>query len=253
MDTASVAITVVVGLLGALVGAIAVEAWRQWQARRPLRGILGFNRDHDVIIVYPPRPGLEEPILPQIATEDFMAINNVQRLIMASGWSADRTHMKDAAQCQQIDKQRNVVTICCTRRNTVTRDALDKLASQLEAGFEDMGDRERKIVFYGGEFNSPTFRQVKELLEQGREVSAGPLEDFALVVNTANPWNPKTTMLLVAGIRGIGTWGAANHLRRHARDVGRRTKTGRFAMVVRVRYENWDIVRTQIVNFQELS
>ncbi len=60
-------------------------------------------------------------------------------------------------------------------------------------------------------------------------------------------------MVVFAGIRGIGTWGASDHLRKYAKklsarvakDQGDAIKQG-FLAVIAADYENFDIVQTKV-------
>jgi hypothetical protein len=248
MHILSEAIAFVVGFVAALLGTLAYELLRIWWARHPIGSALNFDHQHDAVFVYPLRV-VDKPILvPRIAIEDFIAVNDMQRMLVSAGWSIERIRMKDETQLQPQERQLNLVILSAPWRNTITKEALNALRPLLdkyEIGAEQAPDGTRRVLFRGGAFVSPTYEQERKLEQEGKQASAGPLEDYALVLKVRNPWNHGASMVVVMGLRGIGTWGAAVHLRDQASQIGRRTKGQDFGMVVKVRYESWNIVRTE--------
>jgi len=67
----------------------------------------------------------------------------------------------------------------------------------------------------------------------------GPLTDYAIIGRIDSPWNLDKSVILLCGIRGIGTWGAARFLRDNQKDISRRSKNGNFICVVKVIYKNY--------------
>ena len=82
------------------------------------------------------------------------------------------------------------------------------------------------------------------------------LNDVAFIAKVTNPWNASNKIIIVSGVRGIGTWGAAEYLRKHPSMIYHKkmssdghSKNGNFAVAVKVKYNNFDIEKTE---FQQL-
>ena len=80
-----------------------------------------------------------------------------------------------------------------------------------------------------------------------------PSRDIAFILRRPNPKNEACSVVLLAGIRGIGTWGASDHLRKQAKKLsariaknpGNAVENG-FLAVLDVDYDNFDVVQTKI-------
>ena len=71
-----------------------------------------------------------------------------------------------------------------------------------------------------------------------------------------NPGNPDRKALVVAGICGIGTWGAAELVRKRAKVLTGKlpsSSQGDFAVLLRVVYKKYDIIASGIEDFVTLS
>jgi len=256
MDIAREAIAFLLGFVAALSGAY-VFALLQALSRRPrLARVLKFDRRHDVLILYPPRDtNVPEPILPTISIEDFMAIYNIQRLLASAGWDPNRIRMKDMTHwCDDPrDQQQNLVLLCAPWRNTVTQQAMQGLAhvrERYDISLDKGPDGLKHMRFRCGQFFDTTHEQIDALGKEGIPASTGPLDDYALVLTAARgEWAQHGPVLVLSGLRGIGTWGAANHLRRHARGLEKRAGSRGFAIALSVRYGRWDIADTDELNF----
>jgi hypothetical protein len=247
METAII-VGVVFAAVGAVLGVLADEAWRRLKdhvlVRRPLRRLLDFDHGLDIVVVYPPRiPGAEPRILPEIALEDFMAIWNVVRLLTEVGrWETRRIHICDHAYyLQNANKyaELNRIIICSPRSNKVAEHTLPRIADDniKFVRVQPPPDERWEIQFWGAHIPSPSY-------DQADSAPIGPIEDVALVAKVKNPESPtsEAKILVLAGIRGIGTWGAADFLRKRWReDVYRDCAGDDFAFIVSVKYQNFNI------------
>jgi hypothetical protein len=71
-------------------------------------------------------------------------------------------------------------------------------------------------------YHSRSYEQVAEYVRSGRtpqELPSKKYEDYALVAKVTSPWNDKNKVVWVAGIRGIGTWGAAECIKKEWRQI----------------------------------
>ena len=92
---------------------------------------------------------------------------------------------------------------------------------------------------------------------------SGPdYDDVAVIVKARSPWAGQRKVLIVAGIRGFGTWGAAEFLKKwwqplydhkgHNKRSGS-TKAGDFAALVSVRYRDYDIKNVRLLSVVDLD
>lgn len=93
------------------------------------------------------------------------------------------------------------------------------------------------------------------------------LDDVAVIAKYRNPFSPNNDnfLLMIAGVRGIGTWGATHYLREKAGELYERKggrpksgwlpiltsyrpngKDGEFIAFLSIRYENFSIVGTDL-------
>jgi len=245
--------------LWALIGALGAFVWRRfasWRKDRGHRAILaGF--DGPTIFVFPPRDVVGRT-LPHTAVEDFLAINNIISAFLRVGRQPpekirDHDHLLDP------DKKRcNLILICSPRSNRVTKDALERLLAggkypgDLIPRFEEVPDKPDRLRIYWNkaDWNSPSYDQ------RGRR------EDVAIILKAQSPWASDRKLLIVAGVRGIGTWGAAEMLKKwwmeiyekkgHSRRHGT-TKQGDFVAMVSVEYEDSDIKRVSLRALRDLD
>jgi hypothetical protein len=245
----------------AVVGGTLACTWtrfQKWHKNRGHRSIFS-GLEGPTLFVFPPRPPTDSTTLPHMAIEDFLAINNIISAYLLVG-KAPPSRMRDVERLTYQDMvQNNLILICSSKSNTVTGEALAKLRPRNSIYqsflpcFEDVeqAQNELRIVCNDVQFLSKSYRQ------------GGPaLNDMAMIVKCPNPWAPQRKLLIVAGIRGIGTWGAAEFLKKgwkelyDKKDKSRSRGTsagGDFAAIVSVHYENYDIVKVTLERVVDLD
>lgn len=246
-------------LVAGLIGFGARYGWDLLKVSRRRHGQGAFFTGiEDPLFVFPPRGTVTEAILPRISTEDFMAINNLISAFMKLRRVPlvrvrDPDHLTD-----QDKKQNNLILICSSRRNRATEEALALLKAQYGhladyiPSFETSPETGHlRICFYNATYESRSF------------VQDGPdKDDVALIVKAKNPWADERKILIVAGVRGIGTWGAAEFLKKWWRPLYERkkasrksttSKQGEFAAVVLVLYKAYDIKGVRLLNVVDLD
>ncbi len=210
-------------LLGILGSVIAAWVWelrvRPWLQRGPLRLVLNLNERKRVVFVFPTRPPKDKTRLhPDVAWEDMRAVDYVQRLLSKMHWRPagiamrgieprgvkaetipEHDHFLDA------DKTENVIILCSPLTNTVAHQALTELRREfgLDWDITKVGAR-RQIMFDNHPWVEP------------RSSEGGPEDqrvDYALLVKCSLPmWSTDSKIILLAGLRAFGTWGAAWYL-----------------------------------------
>ena len=96
-------------------------------------------------------------------------------------------------------------------------------------------------------YTSPSYIDPPEDKPQARR------GDIAFILRRPIPKNELCSVVVFAGVRRIGTWGASDHLRKYAKklsarvakDQGNAIKQG-FLAVIAADYENFDIVQTKV-------
>jgi hypothetical protein len=87
-------------------------------------------------------------------------------------------------------------------------------------------------------------------------------DDVAMIIKARNPWAGQRRILIVSGIRGFGTWGAAEFLKKHWQELHERkgrsrrlgtSKHGNFAALISVRYANYDIKNMSLLHVVDLD
>lgn len=259
----------VVGIVSSIIATIIVSGvWflvlilrKKWK-KRPLRTLLNFG-DSELIFVFPPIQTTHEkilPIFPHGSIEDFLAITNFIKVLLEIGWTGN-WRVRSADRLTGEDKKQNLVTVCSPKRNTFTEEVLNEIGSQeLDIfRFEQIkGSDYWQIVDNAAHYPSPSYQQIEDYLKEGiqpEDIADQKINDVAVIAKVTNPYNNANKIFIVAGVRGIGTWGAAEFLRKEWKKLYKRKrglpsllnflgfkKGGDFAAVLKVRYSNWNFI-----------
>jgi hypothetical protein len=242
--------------------AIADAVAHPGRDQRLLRSIFNFNEDHDIVFVYPGRAQREvdaRAILPRMAGEDFKAVVAIYTALSLAGFDPSKIRMRSEGTFRSEgtlnegdpDLAENLVLFCAPRRNELTGRILQDLTLnyQLPVEFADStrwDPNGQEIHFQGVTITSPSYEQEASLLagEESDRVWAHQLRDSGLLVKTSNPWNHRTNtkVIAIAGIRGIGTWGAAEFISGDSiAELQGEMSNSDFAGVVNIVYRNWQI------------
>ena len=105
----------------------------------------------------------------------------------------------------------------------------------------------------GAKYSSRSWAQEKEYLNSGeerRDLPSKCFEDYAVVTKVTNPWNASTKVIQIAGIRGIGTWGAAECIKKEWHQLHdqlpNKAKDSDFSALIRIEYDNCDITSIDV-------
>lgn len=105
----------------------------------------------------------------------------------------------------------------------------------------------------GAHYQSRSYKQVEEYLRSGvarPDLPSKQYEDYAIVTKVTNPWNEKNKVVWVAGIRGIGTWGAAECIKKEWRQIydqlPPQKKDCDFSAFLKIEYDNCDITSVEV-------
>ena len=219
-------------------------------ANRYLRTILNFGKD-DLIFVFTHREKGVKSILPRLATEDFIAMNNITVALSESGWNYP-IKIRDTKHLQEDDKKRNIVTIGGPKVNSFTKQILNELDCKKIKIFQfdkekEYNDRFKICCNDAVNYCSKSFEQeIDPTISEN--VMESELDDVAFLAKVTNPWNNSNKILLVNGVRGIGTWGAAEYIRKNPNQIYHKKmgsngyqKSGDFALALTIKYKNCDI------------
>lgn len=240
-------------LLGAVAAYALLVARRSytivyWRERMALRKLLLFSRGDRIVVVLPRReqPSVQKTV-GAVAYEDMVACILVERCFMLAGWREEQIEIvsNDVAVANVAYKRENLVLLCSPRRNPLTAEALATLKRQnrLDCWFDTDPDHPEELCLHlaGANITSPSYREAEPLLREGKSGYEGPLNDCALLARFENPWEPGKSVLILAGLRAIGTWGAARALRQRARELVELTGAQDFAVTVKCKYERWKV------------
>ncbi len=269
-------------------GAFVVGFGLSWAKKkietRGLKAILG-DFAQPAIFVYPRCTGNKSDLLPQTATEDFLASNNLisafreLKVTPPDTWRfAHIPHMhpqkpdEEPRELKATEREsHNLILIGSTRGNDETKQALQKLSVQfgyegkiptfVEGTSRAEGSRSEYSIRWKQDARiSPSYAQDAEeaaLKKAGEAIAPEKKErnDFAIIIKARNPWNKNYKILIVGGIRGIGTWGAAKLLRRWPERIDGRKwggTRGDFSALIRVTYKDGHLVDAECIQRVDL-
>jgi hypothetical protein len=196
-----------------------------------------------------------------MAIEDFLAINNIISAYLRVGRTPP-DKIRDTDHLTPQDKrQNNLILICSSKSNKTTEEAIRLLRER--TNLKDL------IPYFEGVPGAPAQIQIRcnqaiypsASYEQENQ-TGGHLDDIAVVIKAQNPWAAQYKVLIVAGIRGIGTWGAAEFLKKWWKDLYLRkdrsrkrgtSKQGDFVAIVSVCYEDHDIKHVNVLHVADLD
>lgn len=257
-DILLLAIGIPLSVISGLTARFIYDRAHNWLGSRKLRTLLNFGRG-PLYVVFPQRDEVQIPhaVLPRGSSEDFFAINNLTRTLQQMGWT--RSHRLRTAQVfGRAEYGNNVVSIGSTRSNKFAVQALARLGQPFTFEQDDQGAW--WICRGGVRLRSEVFRQQQEAEENNTPPEQLVLDDVAVIAKFKNPYDPANILLVVAGVRGIGTWGAAYYLRHKSAELYQRKtgsqpyrKDGEFIAFLSIRYENLRIVDTRLQVFEDIS
>ena len=232
--------------------------WYRGKRRTSGQSALLHGFDGPTKFVFPPRENVERAILPRISTEDFMAINNVISAFINIKKDPPSKMVDSLNITPQDKKENNLILICSSKTNAVTAEALDLLrkanpdnSEYIPIFYTDPYTNKTVIRWNRGEYASNSFDQ-----------SGGPMDDMAIILKAKNPWASNLNILIVAGIRGIGTWGAAECLKKwwqpiYSEKASQKkkgsSKYGSFVALLGINYDEYDIKEAKLIALKDLD
>ncbi|MBK8980657.1 MAG: hypothetical protein IPM29_32545 [Planctomycetes bacterium] len=245
----------VFSVVAALVGAWVQRKFDRYREMGPLNRLLNFGADQ-LLFVFPHRDETPEAILPRTSTEDFLAMNNFISALLRIAWSR-KVGVRDTKRVTDSDRRRNLVIICSPKSNKLSEDFQTELRRRHPSALYFEEDRRKHEWCIcdgdGARYRSPSWAQERQYLSSGvprTDLPSQKFEDYAVITKTENPWNTSAMVIQVAGIRGIGTWGAAECIKKEWRQLYDHlptdAKDGEFSALVRIEYDNCDITAIDV-------
>jgi len=204
------------------------------------RRILNFNERLRLRIVIATLPHPEnEPLRTSVALEDLRAAENVIRALPNSyAPSADIITAEDIE-----DRSPDNLALVGGRRNPIVLKILSDLRAKgiLDIDFVQVMTPDRKERWglrLGGQLHvSPLFDQEREYKTDPTGYDAGFM-DYGLLAKITNPWNPDAKVLIISGVRALGTLGASQFLDDNVDWLEEKVANSDFAVVVKVTREH---------------
>jgi hypothetical protein len=250
-----------IGILSAIIASYMYEKFQQRRDSQPLDDILNLGRKEEIIFVFPSRTDSElKPndihILPSTSTEDFLAVNNIKSALLKIHWEGKDSVRQPEHMIENVDTQKTIFCICSVKSNSFTAKVEKKIIASLagERLFRVQPKEETgKYQIWDGfsETNSPSYDQIDLHLKNNiLPLSQGHFDDFAYITKITNPWNVSAKIFIIAGIRGIGTWAAAECLKKNWKEIhdwlDKDKKKSNFSALIKITYENLDIKHTRV-------
>jgi hypothetical protein len=235
-------------VVGAALSFVIERVYQWFTLRRKIRQLVAiFNFvQNELIFVVPHHDRDQRSIMPRAAFEDMMALKNIVTAITKLHRTID-IKIKDPSHLTLDDQKKDLISLGGGRVNPFSEEAL------LHHGlhFEQDGDGNAWILRRHETIKHES-KSYAVSDDQPPSVGRG---DNAVILKAPNLHNPQATVLVVAGVRGIGTWGAADFLRKRLDSVyqlKRGKKTGDFLFFVEVQYGDFDILSTEMRGFEDL-
>jgi hypothetical protein len=250
-----IVLTFILSVGASIIGTVIYLRLSEHRKNQPLNRILNFGPDDELIFVFTHRDHVPESILPRTSTEDFMAMNNFISALIKVGWKK-KIAVRDTLRLTEQDKQKNLVLICSAKSNIVTKEVQDmllenKIRCYFNAQKPNTNQWHIKDLVMGN-FPSKTYNEIHDYLDSGgepHELASQELNDVAVITKVTNPWNAINKIFIVAGVRGIGTWGAAECIKKEWRDIYDtlpKNKSSDFSALVTIKYKNCDILSSKL-------
>lgn len=256
---------VVIGVVSSVVATVLYNTvgfhWGKYRRGRSIRAILNFNDEDDLLVVFAHRENQEQAFLPRMATEDSMAINNLVSALRRTGWSKP-IRLRSAQHLQESEKTKNIVALGGPKVNSFTAHILEKMKGKhYDPAFEFAPDEQDPHYWRIIRGDATTYRSKSyEIGSAGAAKNPEEVRDVAIAIKATNPRNSSTKVLVLAGVRGIGTWAAADYLRKYINEIHKKKrgrpgfrKSGDFAALITCTYKNLDIIDTNCQDFIDIS
>ncbi len=260
-DSILLLIGAVLSVASGLIGSYLQRRLDRWFERRPLNQLLNFGPD-ELVVVFPHRRTNEEILLlPRTSTEDFLAVNNFISALLKIGWNR-KIVVRDVSHVSAADKQCNLAIICSTKSNALASELQAELERNKSAAFrfKDAGGKFFVEDKEGAPYHSSSYSQIDKYLTEGvkkEDLPGRHFEDFAIITKVRSPWRPDRKVLWLAGIRGFGTWGAAECIKKAWSKIydqlPHEQKDCDFSALLKVSYDNCDITSVIVSRVEVLG
>jgi len=214
--------------------------------------VFGFDHTRHVALVVPILLESESSRI-AVSVEDLLAMKIVAELLGTRDVTEDlKVDFEMAPELYaRLPEDRNLVLICSSRRNPVTNAVLKHPATAklLTCRFELLRDQDGSIAspeqwtlkFGDTTIYSPSYAQESQAIADQKDLANVLREDYALFARLPNPWCPSSRVLIIAGLRAFGTWGAAEFMRQNFRSLSTQFDGRDFALIVRVSLVNEEV------------
>jgi hypothetical protein len=217
------------------------------QARRsepspPGSNLLDFDLSGShVDIIVPPAPSVD-PLKLLYVEADIRAVEAIGELrpsLLAKGSSVNR--LVDPSD-YDLKSKANLVLLCSPRSNRVTAEILAhpdvKHAVNLEfspiSGASGLKSDAWALSFGNVLYQSPYYDQEQKFRRDPTGHTEG-FTDFGVFAKFSHPYHKELTVILSAGIRSLGTWGAAAYVEQYCEALAKVVGRDNFTALVQVR------------------
>lgn len=155
------------------------------------------------------------------------------------------------------DKKRNIITIGGSQTNAFTEEILQLPLADGQLAFVPSDTQSPQLVLKRGDsitYTSPSYLNI------GTDNAGAKSSDIGFILRRPNPKNPSCSVVVLAGIRGVGTWGASDHLRKNAKKLFARVKKDDsnaidhgFLAILDAEYEKFDITHTRVKDISSVG
>lgn len=261
IDITDFMLGVFASIIASIPGYYLIGKWKDIWSNKPLKKILNFSTDEELIFVFCHREiedkDVKGIILPRTSTEDFMAINNMKSALLKAGWTRfDKVRDTNTILKNDDEQRKNIISVCSPKSNLFTRAVEKKIEEKTKEFYRGAVDPETQEWYVtDGQFKytTKTYSQLKKYIEEGLksvDIPTKEYEDIAYITKITNPYEGRNKILIIAGVRGIGTWGAAECLKKEWNQIyeklPKHKKDSDFSALVIIQYKNMDITKIKV-------
>lgn len=256
---------IISAVIGAIVTFVLIIRFepviRKYLLRNRFYPVVGNSNgsEFDTHIVVPSKEGVLESIDPNentirklrnhVRVEDMLAVNLITRTLNLAGVKEEKIHVHTVGEFEKAKQSNNdilgqhLILVGASHKNSFVSMALDTLNAGKEEKilFRKEAENSRTKLIWRNLVSSTSDYLPKNIDEDCKAISMAENqddEDIGIVLKTVNPYsinkeNP-STLMIVAGTRGFGTWGAAKTMRESDKQISKKNGKSGYVLLSNV-------------------
>ncbi len=203
--------------------------------RASFERLLDFNDQFGLrFIVSTLAPPQDQPFQHSMTQEEVEAAESVSRVLPRSRSFSPHFETADKVDLRCLD---NLIVLGSRRKNKVAAELL-RFMKDFDIDFVQIlydDEEERWGLSFGGQtYASPLFDQQRQYKKDPTYRDRAGFVDYGLLAKLTNPWNEDARVLLIAGVKSLGTLGSGKFLEENGPWLEGKVGSSNFAQLVKV-------------------